>query len=182
MAANCRSPRRKAAAQISNPGAGWAGGFCCPYFPERTGRGFWFPSDGANDGDAVVVPQNSLSPHAEIGNEGVPFRCLGLHTHRNAPAEAQARFSEDPAKPLYRIMITTAQPDTTGRLKHNSQNHLNISISSGGVNPSSLMLRRFFPINTAEQGIPAVTAPVCTCRADKGEPREQPTLRYANAN
>ena len=63
-----------------------------------------------------VVPQNSLSPDAEIGNEGDPFRCLGLHTHQNAPAEAQARFSEDPAKPLYRIEITAAQPDTTGRL------------------------------------------------------------------
>ena len=32
---------------------------------------------------------------AEVQNEGTPFRCLGPHTHWKAPAEAQARFSED---------------------------------------------------------------------------------------
>jgi hypothetical protein len=43
----------------------------------------------------VVVPQTSPKAGAEIKNEGAPFRCLGLHTRWKAPAEAQARFSED---------------------------------------------------------------------------------------
>jgi hypothetical protein len=43
----------------------------------------------------VVVPQTSPKAGADIRNEGTPFRCLGLHTHWKAPAEAQTRFSED---------------------------------------------------------------------------------------
>lgn len=43
----------------------------------------------------MVVPQTSPKASAEIRNEGTPYRCLGLHTHWKAPAEAQTRFSED---------------------------------------------------------------------------------------
>jgi hypothetical protein len=149
MAAQYRSPQLAAAAQ--NRSHTWAGQklIPCPYFPRRTGWGFWFPSDGANDGDAVVVPQNSLSLDAEIANEGVPFRCLGLHTHRNAPAEAQARFSEDPSPQQLQKRESLGTPDlqtdlqdesysSTARhyrqARHNSQNPLNISTSSTGVN------------------------------------------------
>ena len=40
-------------------------------------------------------PHTSPITDVELWNEGTPFRCLGLHTHRKAPAEAQARFSEE---------------------------------------------------------------------------------------
>ena len=83
----------------------------------------------------MVVPQASPKAGAEIGNEGTPFRCLGLHTHWKAPAEAQTRFSEDILQiPFYRIEINAAQPDTTGRPKYDSQNPFNISSRGPSVN------------------------------------------------
>ncbi len=87
----------------------------CPCFPSAKPEKVGFRSGWAYDGGAVVVPQSARCRNAEINNEGAPFRCLGPHTHRKAPAEAQARFSEDPAKQFYRIRIKAAQPDTTGR-------------------------------------------------------------------
>ena len=103
-----------------------------PILPQAHGRGFWFPSDGANDGDAVVVPPRACRRRRRSLTRAFRFVCLGLHTRRNAPAAAQARFSEDPlsqqlqkrkslatpasAKVICRMKTTTAQPDTTGRL------------------------------------------------------------------
>ncbi len=46
----------------------------------------------------------------EFWNEGTPFRCFGPHTHRKAPVEAQARFSEESCTLFRRIGITAAQP------------------------------------------------------------------------
>jgi len=64
----------------------------------------------------VVVPQPASTASAEVKNEGTPFRCLGLHTHWKAPAEAQTRFSEDILQTsFYRIGIIAAQPHSTGR-------------------------------------------------------------------
>ena len=42
----------------------------------------------------MAVPRTG-SPGMEFWNEGTPFRCFGPHTHRKAPVEAQARFSEE---------------------------------------------------------------------------------------
>lgn len=86
-----------------------------PMLPQRIARESWFPLRLGLRRWRRVVPQPARCRKAEIKNEGAPFRCLGLHTHRKAPAEAQARFSEDPAKQFYRIRIKAAQPDTTGR-------------------------------------------------------------------
>ena len=49
----------------------------------------------------MIVPQANFA--AENWNEGTPFRRLGLHTHRKAPAEAQTRFSEEILQRFYRI-------------------------------------------------------------------------------
>jgi hypothetical protein len=75
----------------------------------------------------VVVPQTSLTAVAEVGNEGAPFRCLGLHTRWKAPLEAQTRFSEDPAIQFYRIESKTAQPEHYRQAKVDSQNLSNIA-------------------------------------------------------
>ena len=72
----------------------------------------------------MVVAQTSPKAGAEIRNEGTPFRCLGLHTHWKAPAEAQTRFSEDTLQPkFYRMEIDAAQPDTTGRPNMTRRTH-----------------------------------------------------------
>jgi len=89
----------------------------------------------------VIVPQANFA--AENWNEGTPFRRLGLHTHRKAPAEAQTRFSEDfhpgssktaaAGDPETRN-ITASQAGANNRIarhnnrqaKHNSQNLFNI--------------------------------------------------------
>ena len=93
----------------------------------------------------MVVPQASPKAGAEIGNEGTPFRCLGLHTHWKAPAEAQTRFSEDTLQPkFYRMEIDAAQPDTTGRPKYDSQNPLNISSRASSVNQTGTKLGQSF--------------------------------------
>lgn len=65
----------------------------------------------------MVVPQTGTTPVAEFQNEGTPFRCLGLHTHRKDPAEAQARFSEDilQSSSAGRNNITAAQPSQAGQ-------------------------------------------------------------------
>jgi hypothetical protein len=69
-----------------------------------------------------------IVPHApyrrmEFRNEGTPFRGFGPHTHRKAPMEAQARFSEESC-PLQqdRIKITAAQPAHYRQAKGNSRN------------------------------------------------------------
>jgi len=56
----------------------------------------------------MIAPHTS-SNFVEFWNEGTPFRDFGPHTHRKAPVEAQARFSEESCI-LHRIGITAAQP------------------------------------------------------------------------
>src|ERR1017187_2174790 len=66
----------------------------CPYFPKTAG-----------EHSVRQIKQTTVAPwpfpipviHAgmECRNEGTPFRCFGPHTHRKAPVEAQARFSEE---------------------------------------------------------------------------------------
>src|SRR5208283_2750435 len=65
-------------------------------------------------------PHPSLHEIVEFWDEGAPFRCFGPHTHRKAPVEARARFSEESCHSNYRIEFTAAQPDNTGRLGCNS--------------------------------------------------------------
>ena len=43
----------------------------------------------------MAVPHTGHYSGMERGNEGTPYRCFGPHTHRKAPVEAQARFSEE---------------------------------------------------------------------------------------
>jgi hypothetical protein len=82
----------------------------------------------------VVVPQIGLAADAEFGNEGAPFRCLGLHTRWKAPAEAQTRFSEDPAKPILQDGDQSSTARHYRQAKHDSQNLFNISIRLIAVN------------------------------------------------
>ncbi len=90
--------------------------FGCPYFPRRTAGDYGFRQMGRT----TVTPWSFRKPACRRMRRSLTrafrFVCLGPHTHRNAPAEARARFSEDPANHFYRIEITTAQPGTTGRL------------------------------------------------------------------
>ena len=93
----------------------------------------------------MIVPQANFA--AENWNEGTPFRRLGLHTHRKAPAEAQTRFSEDFHPGSFKTNaagdpetrnITASQDGADNRIarhnsrkaKHNSQNLFNIPTSS----------------------------------------------------
>jgi hypothetical protein len=97
---------------------GWAT-IDCPYFPAHTtGRG---ASVSVQVRRTTVVPWSFRNPArrqaAEFQNEGTPFRCLGLHTHRKDPAEAQARFSEDILQLKFHRThkITAAQPSQAGQ-------------------------------------------------------------------
>lgn len=68
-----------------------------PLTPTTTG-GHWFPIRLGVRRWRRGRCANQLESWGEE-NEGTPFRCLGLHTHRKAPAEAQTRFSEDILQP-----------------------------------------------------------------------------------
>jgi hypothetical protein len=71
----------------------------------------------------------------EFRNEGTPFRGFGPHTHRKAPMEAQARFSEESRPSLRdRIKITAAQPAHYRQAKGNSRNLLSVAIRLPAVN------------------------------------------------
>jgi hypothetical protein len=48
-----------------------------------------------------VIAPHASSNFVEFWNEGTPFRDFGPHTHRKAPVEAQARFSEESCIPYF---------------------------------------------------------------------------------
>src|ERR1039457_1028698 len=70
----------------------------------------------------------------EFWNEGTPYRCFGPHTHRKAPVEAQARFSEESCDTLsqdLRLLHTAAHYRQAG---YNSRNLISVATRLPPVN------------------------------------------------
>src|SRR5208283_1884534 len=86
---------RAASSAHVRPIWGWTANRC-PYFPAQTNAGeYRFPVRLGLRRWHRGRSSKRRHATAEVQNEGTPFRCLGPHTHWKAPAEAQARFSED---------------------------------------------------------------------------------------
>src|SRR5450631_330220 len=71
----------------------------------------------------------------EFWNEGTPYRCFGPHTHRKAPVEAQARFSEESCDTLsqdIRLLHTATHYRQAG---YNSRNLISVATRLPPVNP-----------------------------------------------
>ena len=100
----------------------------------------------------MVVPQASPKAGAEIWNEGTPFRCLGLHTHWKAPAEAQTGFSEDI---LQITILQDRDRSSTARhyrhAKYDSQNPFNITSRELSVNQAG---QNFAPLAALARRVP----------------------------
>src|SRR5271169_207931 len=70
----------------------------------------------------------------ELWNEGTPFRCFGPHTHRKAPVEAQARFSEESCN---KNLQDRDYCSTAGRYRQarcNSRNLFSVATTARTVN------------------------------------------------
>ncbi len=115
---------------------GSPGKFRLPILPQAHRRGLWFPSDGANDGDAVVVPQTGLSPDAEIANEGVPFRLPRAAYPPECSSGSAGTFQRGSCKPLLQDGDHNSSARHYRQARHNSQNLSNISTCSLRVNRS----------------------------------------------
>jgi len=69
----------------------------------------------------------------DFRNEGTPYRDFDPHTHRNAPVEAQARFSEESRSNL-RDWDYCSTAGLHGQARCNSQNLLSVAIDIPVVN------------------------------------------------
>src|SRR5690348_11360668 len=76
------------------------------------------------DGGAVVVPQ----VNAEIRNEGAPFRCLGLHTHRKVRRKRKLVSARNPATSILQDWSLLQHSRHYRQAKYDSQNLFNIAI------------------------------------------------------